>query len=117
MADVVYLVNDLFFVAKIEDVADRLGISRRAAPDASALADAARDARLVIVDLRRADALAALDALHADPATAAVRSLGFIDHANVAAMDAARAHGCTTVLSKQRFASELPTLLESCRTP
>jgi hypothetical protein len=107
----VYLVQDLFFVAKIRDAADRLGIAQHAAPDARALPAAARGASLVIVDLRRPDALAALDALAADPATAAIRSVGFVDHENVETIAAARARGCTTVLSKRRFASELPAIL------
>jgi hypothetical protein len=107
-----YLVQDLFFVAKIRDAADRLGIAQRSARDAAGLAEAARGAGLVIVDLRRPDALAALDALAADPATAGIRSVGFIDHENVDAMKAAAARGCTTVLSKQRFASELAAILQ-----
>jgi hypothetical protein len=106
-----YLVQDLFFVARIRDAADRLGISQRSAPDAGALPAAARGASLVIVDLRRPDALAALDALAADPATAGIRSVGFIDHENVEAMEAAAARGCTTVLSKRRFTTELPAIL------
>ena len=111
-----YLVQDLFFVAKIRDAADRLGIAQRSAPDAAALVAAARGARLVIVDLRRPDALEALDALAADPATASIRSVGFVDHENVDVMKAATARGCATVLSKRRFASELPAILEACRS-
>jgi hypothetical protein len=117
MADpsLAYLVQDLFFVAKIRDAADRLGIAQRSAQDAAALGGAARGASLVIVDLRRPDALAALDALAADPATAGIRSIGFIDHENVEVMKAAAARGCATVLSKRRFASELPAILQGCR--
>jgi len=111
----VYLVQDLFFVAKIRDAADRLGIAPRSAADPRALAAAARGSSLVIVDLRRPDALEALDALAADPATAGIRSVGFIDHENVETMEAAAARGCATVLSKRRFASELPAILEACR--
>lgn len=111
----VYLVEDLFFVARIRDAADRLGIEQRSAPDAARLPGAARGASLVIVDLRRPDALEALEALAADPATAAIRSVGFIDHGNVEVMKAAAARGCATVLSKRRFASELPAILEASR--
>jgi CheY-like chemotaxis protein len=106
-----YLVQDLFFVAKIRDAADRLGIAQRSAPDAAALAAAARGASLVIVDLRRPDALQALEALAADPDTAAIRSVGFVDHENVDLMKAAAARGCTTVLSKRVFARDLGAIL------
>ena len=109
MADVVYLVNDLFFVAKIEETAAQLGVAVERARDPEALAAVAPAARLVLVDLRLRDALDALDRLRA--AAPDVRSVGFIDHENVDAMEAASAHGCRTVVSKRKFASSLPELL------
>lgn len=111
MADVVYLVQDLFFGAKIEETAGQLGLTVEKARDAATLSAGARTARIAVVDLRLPDALGALDRLAADPKTRAVRSIGFIDHENVDAMRAAAAHGCGTVLSKRRFASELAALL------
>jgi DNA-binding NarL/FixJ family response regulator len=109
MADVVYLVNDLFFVAKIEETAAQLGVVVERARDPEALAAVAPAARVALVDLRRPDALDALDRLRA--AAPDVRSVGFIDHENVEAMEAASAHGCRTVVSKRKFASSLPELL------
>ena len=111
MQPVVYLVRDLLFVSKIRETADQLGVPVAPARDPESLRDAARDARLVIVDLRRPDALSALELLAADPAAAAVPSVGFVDHERTDVMDAARARGCGTVLAKGRFASELPALL------
>jgi len=108
MAAVVYLVDDLFFVAKIRDVAAQLGIDVEGASDPAALAAAAPHARLAILDLRRADALDALDRLAGTPG---VRSVGFVDHERVETMQAATARGCALVLSKRRFATELPALL------
>ncbi len=113
MASLVYLVTDLFFVAKIEETAAQLGVTAERAADPAALTAAAAGARLVIVDLRRPDALAALDLL-ADAAHE-VRSVGFVDHENVAAMEAARVRGCGSVLSKRKFASALPELIAACR--
>ena len=111
MAAVVHLVRDLLFVSKIRSVADEVGVSVERAASAEALRDAARSARLVIVDLRRPDALRALELLAADPATADVPSVGFVDHERTDVMDAARALGCRTVLAKGKFASDLPALL------
>jgi hypothetical protein len=111
MADVVYLVNDLFFGGKIADTARQLGLEAVKAADADNFYERARSARVAIVDLRLPAALGAIERLARDPATAAVASVGFIDHENVEAMEAARAAGCGTVLSKRRFASELPALL------
>lgn len=116
MGTVAYLVQDLVFTGRIEEVAGRLGVATRPARDADSLAAAARDASLVLLDLRRPDALAALDRLAVDPATARVRSVGFVGHEELAVMDAARSHGCTLVLPKGKFASDLPTLLAEVAT-
>jgi CheY-like chemotaxis protein len=112
MAPVVYLVRDLVFVSKIHETATRLGLEVERAADAAALHTAAREAKLVIVDLRLPEAVDALARLASDPATARVRAVGFVDHQQVEAM-AARVRG--TVLAKGRFASELPSLLAGCR--
>ena len=113
MAPVVYLVRDLVFVSKIHEAAARLGLEVERAADAADLYGAARDAKLVIVDLRLPEALDALARLAADPLTARVRAVGFVDHEQVEAMEA---RGCGTVLAKGRFASELPSLLAACRS-
>jgi CheY-like chemotaxis protein len=115
MASVVYLVRDLIFVAKIREAAEQLGVGVERAVDAEALALGARGARLVIVDLRLPEAEEALARVAADPAAAGARTVGFVDHENVAAMEAARARGCGTVVSKRKFSSELPALLGACR--
>jgi CHAD domain-containing protein len=111
MADVVYLVRDMLFTSKIREVARQLGVSVEGLRDPAALAQAARGARLLIVDLRMEGALEALDTVAADPQLAAVRTAGFVDHERVEVMDAARARGCQEVLTKGQFARELPRLL------
>ena len=112
MAPVVYLVRDLVFVSKIRAAATRLGLEVERAADAPGLHAAARDAKLVIVDLRLPEATDAFARLAADPLTARVRAVGFVDHEQV---DAMQARGCGTVLAKGRFARELPALLAACR--
>ena len=113
MAALVYLVDDLFFVARIRETAAALGLEAASARDPESAVAGSREAKLVILDLRRPDALRTLDLLTADPTSRPVRSLGFIDHENVEGMEAARRHGCGTVLSKRKFASDLPALLAS----
>src|SRR5438552_13251988 len=113
MAPVVYLVRDLVFVSKIHEAAARLDLEVERAADAASLHAAARDAKLVIVDLRLPEATDAFARLAADPLTARVRAVGFVDHEQVEAM---AARGCGTVLAKGRFASELPALLAACRS-
>lgn len=117
MAPVVYLVQDLLFASKIRATADHLGVAVHAAPNPEELVAAARGARLVILDLRLPQALEALTLLAGDPETAAVQSVGFIDHERLDVMETARALGAHLVLAKGKFASELPRLLEPLTVP
>ncbi|MFI5290098.1 MAG: hypothetical protein ACHQ17_10635 [Polyangia bacterium] len=105
MARVVYLVSDLLFVSKIRETAQTLGLELESCRTPEKLAAAAASAQLVIIDLRRPDALAVLGAL-----PAGVPSVGFIDHERVDVMEAARARGCRA-FAKGKFTSELPALL------
>jgi CheY-like chemotaxis protein len=111
LADVVYFVRDMLFTSKIREVARQVGASVEAARDPQAIAQAARGARLVILDLRLPNALEALDQLKQDPALSAVSTVGFVDHEKVDVMDAARARGCSQVMAKGQFATALPRLL------
>ena len=108
---VAYLIQDLLFTSKLREAARHLGVELRGARDADALVTAAREARLVIVDLRLPAALAALERLAADPVAAAVSSVGFIDHERTDVMAEARERGCGRVMAKGEFASALPGLL------
>ncbi len=113
MADVLTFARDMVFTSKIREVARQLGVSVAAARDAARLPAeaAAAHARLVILDLRLPEAMDALAALAADPASAQVRTVGFVDHEKVDVMDSARARGCGEVLTKGQFAHALPRLL------
>jgi hypothetical protein len=111
MSEVVYFARDMLFTSKIREVARTLGVSVEGARDVAGLAKAAPGARLIILDLRLDGALDALAALAADPALRGLRSVGFVDHEKTEVMDAARARGCSEVLTKGQFARDLPRLL------
>ncbi len=115
MADVVYLIRDMLFSSKLRETAKQLGVTIAAAPTPAALVEAARGARMMIVDLRLPgvmDAISALQAQKSDPAFANLgECIGFIDHEKTDVMDAAKAGGCTRVLTKGEFARKLPALL------
>jgi hypothetical protein len=118
MADVVYLVQDMLFSSKIRETAKPLGLTVQGFRDPVALvAAAAAGAKLAIVDLRLPVALDALGALRANPAAAAVPSVGFIDHELTHVMDAARAQGCGRVMAKGQFSTTLPRLLADLLPP
>jgi len=114
MAAVVYLVRDLMFTSRIRAAAEPLGVEMQGVGDPAALPAAALNAPLVILDLRLPEALMALEQLARDPTTAAVRTVGFVDHERVDVMETARALGCRDVLAKGAFVAALPQLL---RTP
>ncbi len=97
--------NDLLFTSKIRETATQLGLDVQAVRAAGDVPAATGDARFFIVDLRRPDALAALEA-----AAPAAKKIGFVDHERTDVMEAARARGCVA-LAKGKFSSELPRLL------
>jgi CheY-like chemotaxis protein len=117
MADVVHFISDMLFASKVREAAKHLGLTIQGVREPQALAAAAREAKLVIVDLRVPRALEALDALALDPTARAVPSVGFIDHERTDVMDAARAKGCGQVMAKGQFANALPKLLASVMPP
>ena len=93
------------FTSKIRETANQLGLDVQAVRAAGEVPAATAAARFFLVDLRRPDALAALEA--AAPAT---KKIGFVDHERTDVMEAARARGCVA-LAKGKFSSELPRLL------
>jgi hypothetical protein len=107
MAAVVYLVSDLLFTSKIRETAQQLGLDVQAVRATTDVAAATATARFFVIDLRRPDALAALQA--AAPST---HKIGFIDHERTDVMEAARALGCTA-LAKGKFSSDLGRLLSA----
>ena len=111
MGRIAYLCTDLLFTSKIRETARSLGLEAVAARDPGALVDAAATADAVIVDLRLPSAIDALRRLRANPAGAALPAIGFCDHERTDRMAEARAAGCTHVLAKGKFSSDLRLLL------
>lgn len=95
-------------VAYVPDLMDRSRISSAAdvtfVPGPGALAAAAEDADVVVVDLTRPGVLEAVGSLTA-------RVIGFANHTERELMESARAAGCETVLARSAFFSRLPELL------
>ena len=108
MAAILYLVKDLLFTSKIRETARQLGLDTQAVRSAEELSAAAPRARVAILDLRLPDALQAVDRVSA----AGIPSIGFVDHERVDLMDEATRRGCTKVLAKGKFSSDLGLLLK-----
>ncbi len=114
MARILALVDDLFFQAKMQETARKLGIELRTVSTGAALLAEAAQARpsLVIVDLNaRQGPLEALEKLHAEGNQTPV--IAFLSHVQVELAERARAAGCQRVLPRSKFAQELASILAS----
>jgi CheY-like chemotaxis protein len=108
------VVSDLMFSVQIGDMAKRLGVPAAFATDrASALAKLAGHPKVVVLDLNleAADPVGLLRSLRADPAWAAIPTIGFVPHVRVDLKQAALEAGCGVVLARSVFAEKLPGLL------
>jgi CheY-like chemotaxis protein len=112
VADVLALVDDLFFQAKMTETARRVGVALEtvASGDALVAAAAPRMHRLVLVDLNaRQGALAAVERLRASGNAQPI--VGFLSHVQTELAEKARAAGCQEVLPRSKFTAELAEIL------
>ncbi|MGH9327076.1 MAG: hypothetical protein ACRD2B_10410 [Terriglobia bacterium] len=106
---ILVLVEDLFFLSRIEETARLLGIAVQAVhPDT--LPARLADASAVMVDLNHPLALDALRTLKSLPESAPV--IGFVSHVQTDLIAAARAAGCDEVMARSAFTRKLPELLQ-----
>ena len=116
MADVLVLIDDLFFQAKLTETARQVGVALQMVGTGDALlaAVAANPPHLVVVDLNaRGGALEALERLHA--AGNPLPVIAFLSHVQVELAERARAAGCQQVLPRSKFTAELATILRQAK--
>jgi len=112
---IIAIVDDLFFLTKIQHAAGTLGVEVKPInPEALAGDLAQTGSSAVILDLnhRSGRALDILRDLKSNPSTSSTRVLGFVSHVQGGLITAARAAGCDTVLARSAFAKQLPQLLK-----
>ncbi len=113
------ILDDLMFTSKLKTAAKHLGVPLTCArSSATALAEMRANApALVIVDLNnpRTDPLGVVAAMKADPALAAIPTVGFSHHAETETIAAARRAGMTDVLARGAFFERLPDFLGRVR--
>ncbi len=112
MAQVVALVDDLFFQAKMMETARHVGVELRTVTSGDALIEEVAKAQpgLVIVDLNaRQGPLEAIERLRAAGVSAPL--VAFLSHVQVELAERARAAGCHEVMPRSKFTQNLATIL------
>lgn len=116
MADVVALVDDIFFQAKMQETARRVGVDLKTVTSGEALLAETQAAApaLLIVDLNaRGGALEALERLRAAGNQRPV--IAFLSHVQVELAERARAAGCREVMPRSKFTQNLATILSGAK--
>jgi CheY-like chemotaxis protein len=117
MAQVVALIDDIFFQAKLLETAKQVGVEVRACSTADALdAEIMKAApRLVVVDLNsRSDPFRAIERLQAGGGK--IPLIGFLSHVQVDLAERARAAGCGEVMPRSKFTQNLATILARAKS-
>lgn len=117
MADVIALVDDIFFQAKMQETARRVGVALKAVASGDALLAEFQLAPpgLVIVDLNaRQGPLEAIEQLRAAGNQRPV--IAFLSHVQVELAERARAAGCREVMPRSKFTQDLASILSAAKS-
>jgi CheY-like chemotaxis protein len=123
--DVLALVDDLFFQAKLVETARKLGVVLTTVSTGTALVQALGQPpdkavascrpRLVVVDLNaRQGALEAIEQLQRSGNSIPV--IGFLSHVQTELAQRARAAGCKQVMPRSSFTMNLPEILQQAKS-
>jgi CheY-like chemotaxis protein len=119
MADVIVLIDDLFFQAKLLETAKQTGTTLEtvATSDQLLKSAAASPASLIIVDLNaRHGALDAIEKLAADGPGNPRRIIAFLSHVQTDLAERARAAGCEDVMARSKFTQNLAAILRGAKS-
>jgi CheY-like chemotaxis protein len=117
MADVVALVDDLFFQSKMLETARQVGVNLRACSTADALArEISADApRLIVVDLNAGgNPLEAVRQLQSSGRE--IPLIAYLSHVQTELAESARAAGCRDVMPRSKFTRDLATILSRAKS-
>jgi DNA-binding NarL/FixJ family response regulator len=118
MAQVLVLVDDLFFQAKIMETAKQLGVQLRTfGTGPSLLAEVLQTPpHLVIIDLNaRQGPIAAIEHLHASAPSVPI--VAFLSHVQTELAARAKAAGCRDVMPRSLFTMNLAKILTTAQAP
>jgi CheY-like chemotaxis protein len=117
MAQVLALIDDLFFQAKLIETAKQLGVELRVCgtPDALVAEVAKAAPKLVVVDLNSRNApLEAIERLQS--VAQGIPLVAFLSHVQVDLAERARAAGCSEVMPRSQFTRDLATILAQAKS-
>jgi DNA-binding NarL/FixJ family response regulator len=109
------VVDDLFFLSKIQQTAQHVGVAVKSARPADLPDLALEDVpNALIIDLnhRSGKALEVLRSLKSDLKTKHIAVIGFVSHVQNELIAAARDAGCDLILARSAFVSQLPSLFQ-----
>lgn len=110
--------SDLFFSAKINDEARKLGMTAAFVKDqAAALEQLKSNPAAVILDLNctSVDPVGLIETMKQNPKTATIPAVGFVSHVQTDLKRKAVEAGCETVVARSVFAQNLPAILSGVR--
>jgi CheY-like chemotaxis protein len=124
MADVIALIDDLFFLAKVHETAKHTGVTLETAATGEQLLKAAAGspAALILVDLNaKQGALDAVERLCAANGAAngsgnPRRVIAFLSHVQTDLAERARAAGCQDVMPRSKFTQNLAEILRGAKS-
>jgi CheY-like chemotaxis protein len=111
---ILVVVDDIFFLSKIQQTACQMGLLVEAIEPAKVKERATEiSAHSVILDLnhRSGTAIDVARDIKGNPATSHVQVMGFLSHVQTDLAVAAHEAGCDVVLARSAFAQQLPQLL------
>jgi CheY-like chemotaxis protein len=109
------VMTDLFFSAKINDIAKKLGMTVQFLDDKAIVLEKVKaNPALVIFDLNcaAADPIGIIRQMKADPATKRISTIGFVSHVQTDLKLTAQDSGCDMVVARSVFAQNLPMILK-----
>jgi CheY-like chemotaxis protein len=109
------VMTDLFFSAKILDIAKKLGMTVEFVKDKETVLEKIKaKPALVIFDLNNdaADPIGIIRLMKGDPATKRISTIGFVSHVQTDLKLSAQDSGCDMVVARSVFAQNLPMILK-----
>jgi CheY-like chemotaxis protein len=119
MKHLLAVMTDLFFAAKIGDIAKKHGMTAEFTGDyESALRKIKARPAVVIFDLnsKSANPAGLIEALKSDPETNQIQAIGFVSHVQTEVRRQAEESGCDFVFARSVFAQKLDEILSRYAT-